>query len=76
MYCESQAKSENSFNHTSSCVYCAAFSDFWGFWQVDHKMINLSVVWLIMQSDFSYVYVLLLYMYMLMTMYCLLNNKS
>ena len=49
MCCESQAKSENSFNHTRFCVYCIASIELCS-GNADHRMINQSVAWLIMQS--------------------------
>ena len=54
-----QAKPEHSFSHAR---YCIAFSEFYQPDNADHRMINLSVAWLIMQSRliatllYSYVY--------------------
>ena len=47
--CVSQAKPKNSFSHARSCVYIA-FSEFCQPDNADHRMINLSVAWLIKQS--------------------------
>ena len=44
--CVSQAKPEHSFSHARSCVYIA-FSEFFQPGNADHRMINLSVAWLI-----------------------------
>ena len=54
--CVSQAKPEHSFNHARSCVYIA-FSEFCQPANADHRMINLSVAWLIMQSRLLHCYV-------------------
>ena len=57
----SQARPEHSFSHARSCVYIA-FSEFCHPGNADHRMINLSVVWLIMESrllhcyNYSYIY--------------------
>ena len=47
--CVSQAKPELSFSHARCCVYIA-FSKFCQPGNADHRMINLSVPWLIMKS--------------------------
>ena len=65
-----QAKPEHSFSHTRSCVYIA-FSEFCRPGNADHRMINLSVVWLIMKSRFLHYYTA-----MYMTVYWLLASKA
>ena len=57
--CVSQAKPEHSFSHARSCAYIA-FNGFCWPGNADHRMINLSVVWLIMY----------------MTVYWLIANKA
>ena len=54
--CVLQAKPEHLFRHVRSCVYIA-FSEFCQPGNEDHRMINLSVAWLIMQSRLLYCYV-------------------
>ena len=54
--CVSQAKPEHSFSHARSCVYIA-FSEFGQPGNADHRMTNLSVAWLIMQSRLLHCYI-------------------
>ena len=54
--CVSQAKPEHSFRHARSCVYIA-FSEFCQPGNADHRMINLSVAWMIMQSRLLHCYI-------------------
>ena len=68
--CVSQTKPEHSFRHARSCVYIA-FSEFCQPGNADHRMINLSVVWPIMQSRLLHCYIA-----MYMTIYWLLASKA
>ena len=54
--CVLQAKPGHSFSHARSCVYIA-FSKFFWPGNADHKMINLSVARLIMQSRLLHCYI-------------------
>ena len=54
--CVSQAKPEHSCSHARSCVYIA-FSEFCQPDNADHRMINLLVAWLIMQSRLLHCYI-------------------
>ena len=71
MYCESQVKPENPSSHVRSCA-CITLSELYS-GNVDHKMINLLVAWLIMQSRLltTYVYAVHCYTatYIFMTTY-------
>ena len=68
--CMWQGKPEHSFRHARSCVYIA-FSEFCQPGNADHRMINLSVAWLIMQSRLLHRYIA-----MYMTIYWLLASKA
>ena len=68
--CVSQAKPEHSFSHASSCVYIV-FREFCQLGNADHRMINPSVAWLIMQSR-----LLPCYIATYMTIYWLLASKA
>ena len=68
--CVSQAKPEYSFRHARSCVYIA-FSEFCRPGNADHRIINLSAAWLIMQSRLLHCYTA-----MYMTIYRLLATKA
>ena len=68
--CVSQAKPEHSFRHARSCVYIA-FSEFCQPGNADHRMINLSTAWLIMQSRLLHCYTAIY-----MTIYWLLATKA
>ena len=68
--CVSQAKPEHLFGHARSCVYIA-FSEFCQPGNADHRMINLSVAWLIMQSRLLHCYIATY-----MTVYWLLASKA
>ena len=48
-----QAKPEYFFNHARSCVYIA-FSEFCQPGNADHRIINLSVTWLIPKEGSDY----------------------
>ena len=54
--CVSQAKPEHLFRHARSCVYIA-FCEFCRPGNADHRIINLSVAWLIMQSRLLHCYI-------------------
>ena len=54
--CVPQAKPEHSFSHCRSCVYIA-FSEFCQPDNADHRMINLLVAWLIIQSRLLHCYI-------------------
>ena len=68
--CVSQAKPEHSFSHARSCVYIV-FSEFCWPGNADHRVINLSVAWLILKSRLLYCYIA-----MYMTIYWLLAIKA
>ena len=68
--CVSQGKPEHSFRYARSCVYIA-FSEFCQPGNADHRMINLSVAWLIMQSRLLHCYTA-----MYMIIYWLLASKA
>ena len=65
--CVSQTKPEHSFGHARSCVYIT-FSEFCQPGNADHRMIYLTVVWLIR--------LLHCYIAMYMTIYWLLASKA
>ena len=66
--CVLQAKREHSFTHARSCVYIAfMISEFFWPGNADHRMIDLSVAWLIMKSRLLHYYIA-----MYMTVYWLL----
>ena len=67
MCCESQAKSENLFNNTRSCVYCVAFSELCSGKQTTE--------WLICQLLYSYIFVLL-YSYVYAYDHMLATNEA
>ena len=54
--CLLQAKPEHSFSHARSCVYIA-FREFCRPCNADHRMINLSVAWMIMKSRLLHCYI-------------------
>ena len=54
--CVLHAKPQHSFSHARSCVYIA-FSELCQPGNADHRMINLSVAWLIMQSRLLHCYI-------------------
>ena len=62
--CVSQAKPEHSFSHPRSCAYtvATALSEFCRPGNADHRMINLSVSWLIMKSRLLHYYYIATYM--------------
>ena len=68
--CVLQAKPEHSFNNARSCV-CIAFSEFCRPDNADHRIINVSVAWLIMQSRLLHCYIATY-----MTTYWLLASKA
>ena len=53
--CVLQAKPEHLFSHARSYVY-VVFCEFWWPGNADHRMINLSVAWLIMKSRLLHCY--------------------
>ena len=66
--CVLQAKPEHLFSHARSI----AFHEFCWPSNADHRMINLSVSWLIMKSRLLYIHC---YIAMYMTVYWLLASK-
>ena len=68
--CVLQAKPEHSSSHARSCIYIA-FSEFCRSGNADHRMINLSVAWLIMQSKLLHCCIATY-----MTVYWLLASKA
>ena len=54
--CVLQVKPEYLFSHARSCVYMA-LSELFQPSNADHRMINLSVAWLIMKSRLLHCYI-------------------
>ena len=71
--CVSQAKPDHSFSHAKYCVHIA-LSEFSQPSNADHRMINLSVAWLIMKSRLLHYYNIVIAMYM--TVYWILASKA